>query len=294
MNKLKSACMTLLAITLTGGVSTGCARAKAQSCETLEDDISIAMEVSPDSIAMFPFRDVKKLAEQDHIRAIRALIDHYYEKAEYYAEVEEVIEVVPEEEGGGYRDVTDEYKAEKEESDKSNQYYRDQLTYWLDKGLRMGDDEAYFVKGSLAATLGNDEDKYLYWEKAANAGNTQAMLMLGTEYYNTYHIPGNGDKALYWLTKAYEAGVPSAGWHLFHCYLAEIATARDEEKAVNYLIQSADKGFFEAQVDAARVFFEAGYIAEAKEFIRLALMQYDETSVISLWPEYRQIKARLK
>ena len=88
-----------------------------------------------------------------------------------------------------------------------------------------------------------------YLSMAADLGNAQAALFCGSAAMNQ----GKGDEAFIYLTKAYELGAPSAGWHLAMCYSAGIGTNPNREKAIEVMRHAAMLDYPEAVSEMRRI-----------------------------------------
>ncbi len=81
----------------------------------------------------------------------------------------------------------------------------------------------------------------------AEAGDTQAQLLMGLMYDNG--LGGQRDSALafHWYQQAAEQGVARAQFNLGQLYEAGDGVARDLELALRWFAKAADNGFAEAQ-----------------------------------------------
>ncbi len=87
--------------------------------------------------------------------------------------------------------------------------------------------------------------------KAADAGYLYAELYVGEDYFYST-IPGDQDKALYWLGKASDQGSVEAEVLLSHQYSTGTPTVRaDYAKALYWLRKAADAGFGNARIGLA-------------------------------------------
>jgi hypothetical protein len=78
--------------------------------------------------------------------------------------------------------------------------------------------------------------------KAAEAGNTDAQLMLAFRYLHGEGVPKDTGKMMFWLTKAAEAGNAEAQRHLGFSYKAGTGIPQDFKKAVHWFPKAAEAG----------------------------------------------------
>lgn len=95
----------------------------------------------------------------------------------------------------------------------------------------------------------DEANAIVYLSKAADAGSAQAALFCGSACLNQ----GKGDEAFRYLTKAYELGAPSAGWHLAMCYSEGIGTQPDRAKAIEVMRHAATHNYAEAVSEMRRI-----------------------------------------
>lgn len=191
----------------------------------------------------------ERMAEQGDTAALHRLIRFYDENSYEVVEVEEVIEVDADDV------VTDTIVCDSVAvydapmvDEATAELYRQRLNYWLDKGLAINDPVAIAVKGMrLYYTDEAEAKKYL--SMAADMGNAQAALFCGSAAMNQ----GDGDEAFRYLTKAYELGAPSAGWHLAMCYSSGIGTTPNREKAIAVMRHAAMLNYPEAVSEMRRI-----------------------------------------
>lgn len=130
------------------------------------------------------------------------------------------------------------------EDETAYDFYGKRLDYWLAKGFTLKDPYAYFMKGMSEYYAGNEPKAITYLSEAALGGNAQAALFCGSAYFNEDKF----DDAIKYLKIADQLGVPSAGWHIFHCYEAK-GDQSSYETALKYLRKSAEAGVPEAIED---------------------------------------------
>ena len=191
----------------------------------------------------------ERIAELGDTAILHRLIRFYDENSYEVVELEEVsrfeaIEVV---EDSVVCDTVAVYDTP-ELDDVTLELYRQRLNYWLDKGIAINDPVALEVKG-MRLYYRNEADAIKYLAKAADSGNVQAALFCGSACLNQ----GKGDDAFKFLTKAYELGAPSAGWHLAMCYSAGIGTEPDRDKAIEVMRHAAMMDYPEAVSEMRRI-----------------------------------------
>lgn len=195
-------------------------------------------------------REWERLAEMGDTAAMHKLLRFYDDNSPVDIEVVEVIEVEYDDECVDTAIVVDdaiECDTIVEIPNEMEIFYYARLEYWLSKGLEMNDPVATYIKGMRLYYT--DETQALeYLSKSADSGNPQAALFCGSAYYNQ----GQVDKAIKYQTIAYNAGVPSAGWHLAMC-LVRIGDDEIIEKAIEYMRHSAMLDYPEAVLEMRRI-----------------------------------------
>lgn len=185
---------------------------------------------------------LEKLAEKGDTAAMHRLIEFYDENSVEYVEIEAACDAY-----GNELDA-DSINSENKENAEMSKDYSERLDYWLEKGLATGDPVALATKG-MRLYYDDEEAAIIYLSKAADAGNAQAALFCGSACLNQ----GKGDEAFKYLTKAYELGAPSAGWHLAMCYSAGIGTEADRNKAIDVMRHAAMMNYHEAVSEMRRI-----------------------------------------
>lgn len=194
--------------------------------------------------------EVKKwetLAEQGDTAALHNILRYYDENAVIYVEVEAVVSA----DGEEYpQEVVDSINMANKNM--ANEAFAnlcsERLDYWLNKGLAQNDPVAISIKGQR--DYYNDEDGSIEsLSKAAEAGDSKAALFCGSACFNQ----GRYAEAVKYLTLAYDAGVPSAGWHLAMCYSAGVGVEKNNTKAIEYLRHSAMMDYPEAVLEMKRI-----------------------------------------
>lgn len=184
----------------------------------------------------------EKLAEKGDTAAMHRLIEFYDENSVEYVEIEAACDAY-----GNELDA-DSINSENKKNAEISKDYSERLNYWLDKGLAIDDPVALATKG-MRLYYGDEEAAIVYLSKAADAGNAKAALFCGSACLNQ----GKGDEAFKYLTKAYELGTPSAGWHLAMCYSAGIGTVPNRDKAIEVMRHAAMMNYPEAVSEMRRI-----------------------------------------
>ena len=122
---------------------------------------------------------------------------------------------------------------------------------YADAQTAMGD---FFNFGAIEDE--NGADKAIEWyEKAADQGDTHAMIMIAYVYDYEKNEP---DQALEWYKKAAEAGDAEAREILGSKYLTGDDVEIDEAKALGLYLQSAEQGYPSAQADLGDLYYLGG------------------------------------
>lgn len=107
----------------------------------------------------------------------------------------------------------------------------------------------YYERATSQSTTPLDMPQALSWyRRAADAGNTTAMLALGDALAKGKHVPQDLDQALHWITRAADAGDPAGLWRLACMYRDGEGLDRAPEKAISLLKKAAEAGFSAAYV----------------------------------------------
>jgi TPR repeat protein len=196
----------------------------------------------------------EQMAERGDTASLHKLLMFLHDNVPICFDVEEVIET--EDENGNWIEVEDSVIVENGMvcdtvacviDDETEALYNARLEYWLNKGLSMNDPVATYIKG-MRLYYSDEQQALEYLIKSADGGNAQAALFCGSAYFNQGHI----DKAIKYHTIAYNARVPSAGWHLAMCLVAQ----GDEDnipKAIEYMRKSALLNYPEAVLEMRRI-----------------------------------------
>lgn len=126
-----------------------------------------------------------------------------------------------------------------------------------EKGLAVAQSKLGFMYAEgLGVTL--DFEKSEHWYRmAANQGDIDAMVSLGTMYYSgveDYGIHKDFNTAFHYYSDAAYAGDAAAQLYLAYMYLRGEGTEQDLEKAFEWTEKSAEQGFAQAQNELGRAY----------------------------------------
>ena len=135
-----------------------------------------------------------------------------------------------------------------------------------------------------------DESTFPVFLEAAENGNATAQFTVGQCYYNGDAVERDTAKAMDWMLKAAEAGIPYAQYFCASQYLSEQGVAEhDEAKGIDWMKKAANSGLPEAQVDLAACYLEGHFVEkdEAKgiDLLKLSAGQGNVTA-ISILADY--------
>ena len=120
--------------------------------------------------------------------------------------------------------------------------------------------EPYYNFSKLDVTLfplGYHKAEFEYYKKAAELGNTRAMVYIGIAYKQGYPVNLNCDMAFNYFAKATELGDDYlAPYYLAECYENALGTEMDENAAVLYYTMCAEHGNIPAMLALARIYKE--------------------------------------
>lgn len=104
-------------------------------------------------------------------------------------------------------------------------------TEWVEKAIGLGSDEAMLVKAScFDFAPDGKEDAYMWYRKAAEQGNAEAMYYIG-ECIEDSRITANPNESdLYWYMKAADLGHPKALLRLAQEYLSGDRLPKNADK----------------------------------------------------------------
>ncbi len=129
-----------------------------------------------------------------------------------------------------------------------------------------------FKKGVKLASISNDKEAVIYFEKAARTGIPIAMFYAG---YN-YEQLNDFNKAVEWYTKGAQKGEAESQLCLAYCYEKGDGVKKDLQKAVFWYTKAAEQGEAMAQTDIAE-FYRTGY--GVKEDLQKAFYWYSKAAV---------------
>ena len=120
--------------------------------------------------------------------------------------------------------------------------------------------EAYYNYSKLDVTLlplGYHKAEFEYYNKAAELGNTKAMVYVGIAYKQGYPVNRNCDMAFNCFAKATELGDEYlASFYLAECYEKGLGVEMDENAAVMYYTMSAECGNIPSMLALSRIYKE--------------------------------------
>jgi len=131
-----------------------------------------------------------------------------------------------------------------------------------------GDPEAMFILGLMYYEGdGVEEDKERarqLWEKAAEKGVPEAMFNLGSIYDKGDGVEEDKERARRWWEKAAEKGVPEAMFNLGVMYLEGDGVEEDKERARRWWEKAAEKGYPEAMFNLGLIYDKGDGIEKDK------------------------------
>ena len=120
--------------------------------------------------------------------------------------------------------------------------------------------EPYYNYSKLDVTLlplGYHKAEFEYYKKAAELGNTRAMVYVGIAYKQGYPVNRNCDMAFNCFAKATELGDEYlAPYYLAECYEKGSGVETDENAAVMYYTMSAECGNIPSMLALSRIYKE--------------------------------------
>ncbi|MCU7837710.1 MAG: sel1 repeat family protein [gamma proteobacterium symbiont of Taylorina sp.] len=140
----------------------------------------------------------------------------------------------------------------------------------------------------LTACATNNKSLFIEIESLAKQGSPEAQYHLGMFYNNGIGTQKNTAKAFEWFEKSALTGDP-LGYYKLGCYYAgqgQEFIAIDSDKALEYKLIAAHKGYSFAQSDVASTYFESGEIDEAVKWWKSAANQGDAQSFYILYELY--------
>ncbi len=125
-------------------------------------------------------------------------------------------------------------------------------------------------------------------ENLAERGSPEAQYHLGMFYNNGIGTQKDTTKAFEWFEKSAMAGDPLGSYKL-GCYYAgqgQGVVTIDKEKALEYKLVAAEKGYTFAQYDVANSYYVNGEIEEAIKWWKESADQGDSGSIYALYAIY--------
>ena len=120
--------------------------------------------------------------------------------------------------------------------------------------------EPYYNFSKLDVTLlplGYHKTEFEYYKKAAELGNTKAIVYVGIAYKQGYPVNRNCDMAFNCFAKATELGDEYlAPYYLAECYENGSGVETDENAAVMYYTMSAECGNIPSMLALSRIYKE--------------------------------------
>jgi uncharacterized protein len=117
---------------------------------------------------------------------------------------------------------------------------------WLNKAIAAGNTAGWLALGDYQANIKEDPKAALeFFDKGAEAGNSECMLRSASFYMDGKGTKKNEDRAVEWLKKSAEAGNAQA-----HMFLASVIMAEEKPdigKAYGHLLTAANAGLPLAQ-----------------------------------------------
>ncbi len=121
---------------------------------------------------------------------------------------------------------------------------------------------------------------------AAASGDVKAQWNMGILYRSGLNarVPKDGEKAVYWLTKAAEQGDARAQFNLYYAYRDGDGVSRDENLARKWLIKASEAGLKDADVELATIYMFGGVFSADDEKANLYLQKL--AKVGDAWAQY--------
>lgn len=118
---------------------------------------------------------------------------------------------------------------------------------------KSGDPNAMFCAGAINLYVKRDTSTGVFWlEKAGNAGDARAMLILGMLYEKGTGVAQDPAAAARWLEMAAQKGVPPAMRRLSQMYRYGVGVPKDTRKAEYWEKQAAEGGDSTAKANEDR------------------------------------------
>ncbi|MBR2663604.1 MAG: toll/interleukin-1 receptor domain-containing protein [Clostridia bacterium] len=151
---------------------------------------------------------------------------------------------------------------------------------WNNARIRRENQELNFdIYGAALRSLKLDESlqpgEMAFLEASANAGNTEAMVLLGDCFLNGWGTAPEEEKAFGWFQRAAEQGNTQGMIGLGNCYLSGIGTEPDPAEVFQWNLRAAEAGDSSGMLNAASC-YEEGYGTEKNT--ELALDWYQKSA----------------
>lgn len=140
-----------------------------------------------------------------------------------------------------------------------NHFFREQYPYrkqWLEKSAELGCSDAQYDIGVSCASDQDYENALLWWRKAANQGDYEAMREIGNCYEDGLGVAKDHKTALQWYKKAADLGDSYSQFFIGECYLSGNGVTRSEKKATRYFKMAAENGDEDAKYSLGQCFYE--------------------------------------
>ena len=129
-------------------------------------------------------------------------------------------------------------------------------------------------RGEIAFSHGDYVGAEREWRRSAQAGDTSAMLGLGTLYDTGHGVPQNFAQALSWYRRAAEAGNGRAMFNVGAMYDNGRGTDANRREAIKWYVMSAAKGNGRAAYVAATIYRDGDGVPQsttaATKFFKMA------------------------
>ena len=171
---------------------------------------------------------------------------------------------------------------------------------WLRKAADQDFAKALFMLAVFYSQ--NDEDKAKPvaekavpgLKKAAEAGDAEAQLMLGSCYMDGYCVEKDKKEGVKWFRKAADQDLAQAQLMLGDCYLRGNGVEKEKKEGVKWVRKAADHGLAEAQLMLGDWYMNGDVVEkdlqEAKEWLEKAAKQGNESANVLLKELERELE----
>jgi len=111
-----------------------------------------------------------------------------------------------------------------------------------------------YKKGNAYYNNGDYAQAVVWYQKAANKGESQAQYELGLVYMSGEGVSKNYNEGVSWLKKAAEQGHAQAQYNLSLAYYKGNGVAKSSTQSINWLTKSAEKGYEKAQNELGKTY----------------------------------------